>query len=196
MKILFHIFIISGLVLTGACQNKQQSTVTIQEKTAGEIFAEAYQKGDWATVVAIGDTLIGGNDTMNLAIGYAEGLAATGNPNKALIVLDKTIATNPQDHYLYQTKGNVYVSMEKYDSAIICYDKVIEMKPTNARAYINEGSIYELKGDKEKAIENYLAATYLFLKNKYYVEAREFGSRVLSLDPNNPDAKEMLEQIP
>lgn len=196
MKILFHIFIISGLVLTGACQNKQQSTVTIQEKTAGEIFAEAYQKGDWATVVAIGDTLIGGDDTMNLAIGYAEGLVATGNPNKALSVLDKKIATNPQDYYLYQTKGNVYVSMEKYDSAIICYDKVIEMKPTNARAYINEGSIYELKGDKEKAIENYLAATYLFLKNKYYEEAREFGSRVLSLDPNNPNAKEMLEQIP
>ena len=196
MKRLIHILIISGLVLTGACQSKQQKPVTPEEKTAGEIFAEAYQKGDWSTVVAIGDTLIGENDTMNLAIGYAEGLIATGNPDKALKVLSKKLESNPQDYYLYQTKGNVYVSMEQYDSALICYDKVIEMKPTYARAFINEGAIYELKGNKEKAIENYLAATDLFLRNKYYAEAKEFASRVLSLDTNNADAKEMLEQIP
>ena len=196
MKRLIHILIISGLVLTGACQSKQQKTVTPEEKTAGEIFAEAYQKGDWSTVVAIGDTLIGENDTMNLAIGYAEGLMATGNPDKALKVLSKKLESNPQDYYLYQTKGNVYVSMEQYDSALICYDKVIEMKPTYARAFINEGAIYELKGNKEKAIEYYLAATDLFLRNKYYAEVKEFASRVLSLDTNNADAKEMLEQIP
>ena len=102
----------------------------------------------------------------------------------------------PQDYYLYQTKGNVYVTIEQYDSALICFDKAIEIKPTNARAYINEGAIYELKGNKREAIENYLAATYLFLRNKYYDEAKEFGNRVLSLDPNNADAKEMLNQIP
>lgn len=196
MKRLIHILIISGLVLTGACQSKQQKPVTPEEKTAGEIFAEAYQKGDWSTVVTIGDTLIGENDTMNLAIGYAEGLMATGNPDKALKVLSKKLESNPQDYYLYQTKGNVYVSMEQYDSALICYDKVIEMKPTYARAFINEGAIYELKGNKEKAIEYYLAATDLFLRNKYYAEVKEFASRVLSLDTNNADAKEMLEQIP
>ena len=196
MKRIIIFLIICGLVLIGACQSKQTSSAAPEKKTVGEIFAEAYQKGDWATVVAIGDTLIGENDTMNLAIGYAEGLAATGYPSIALKVLDKKIASNPQDYYLYQTKGNIYVKMEQYDSAIICYDKVIEMKPTNARAYINEGAAYELKGNKEKAIENYLAATYLFLQNKFYDEAKEFGSRVLKLDPNNADAKEMLEQIP
>ena len=196
MKITIYILLISGLMLTGACQSMHSSPVTAEEKSVGEIFAEAYEKGDWATVVAIGDSLVGEKDTMNLSVGYAEGLAATGNPAKALKMLNKKLESNTQDYYLYQTKGNIYVTMEKYDSAIINYDKVIEMKPTNARPYINKGAIYELIGDKEKAIENYLAATYLFLTNKFYDEAQEFGNRVLNLDPNNAEAKEMLDQIP
>jgi tetratricopeptide (TPR) repeat protein len=111
-------------------------------------------------------------------------------------ILDKKLESNPDDYYLYQTKGNVYTVMEKYDSAIISYNKVIEMKPTNARPYINEGEIYELIGDKENAIANYLAATYLFVKHKFYKEAAEYGNRVLKLDPDNADAKELLNQIP
>ena len=66
MKRLIHILIICGLVFTGACQSKQQSPVAPEEKTIGEIFAEAYEKGDWTTVVAIGDSLIGESDTTSL----------------------------------------------------------------------------------------------------------------------------------
>lgn len=183
-------------MLMGACQSKQPKQTAPVKKSAGELFAEAYQKGDWATVVAIGDTLIGEDDKMNLTIAYAEALAATGYPNKALGILDKKLESNPDDYYLYQTKGNVYTVMEKYDSAIISYNKVIEMKPTNARPYINEGEIYELIGDKENAIANYLAATYLFVKHKFYKEAAEYGNRVLRLDPDNAEAKELLNQIP
>ena len=196
MKRITYILVLGGLMLMGACQSKQPKQAAPVKNSAVELFAEAYQKGDWATVVAIGDTLIGEDDKMNLTIAYAEALAATGNPNKALGILDKKQESNPADYYLYQTKGNVYTVMEKYDSAIISYNKVIEMKPTNARPYINEGEIYELIGDKENAIANYLAATYLFVKHKFYKEAAEYGNRVLKLDPDNADAKELLNQIP
>lgn len=73
---------------------------------------------------------------------------------------------------------------------------VFKSGPTNARPYINEGEIYELIGDKENAIANYLAATYLFVKHKFYKEAAEYGNRVLRLDPDNAEAKELLDQIP
>lgn len=178
-----------------ACNNgssKQEKQVSPNEKSIGEKFADAYRDMDWETVVSIGDTLIDEKDTMNLTIAYAEALAATGNPRKGIYLLDKKLELNPDDYFLYQTKGNVYCAMEKYDSALINYDIVIKMKPTNARPYINEGAIYELLGDKENAIANYLVAIRLFSSHNYHQETVEFAKRVLSLDSTNIEAKEIL----
>lgn len=195
MKRIAHILVIGGLLVLSSCQNKQPFQLASEPKSDGQKLVEAYQKQDWKTVVSIGDTLIGEKDTINLTIPYAEALAATGNPQKALILLDKKLASTPDDYYLYQTKGNVYYLMEKFDSALINYEKVIEMKPTYARAYIFEGEIYELIGDKERAIANYLAAVKLFAANNYFQETKEFAARVLSLDSTNVEVKELLGSV-
>lgn len=194
MKQTFFV-LLGGLLLLGACANKQPKPVVTVKKADGQKLADAYQNQDWETVVAIGDTLIDEKDTMNLTIPYAEALAATGNPRKALILLDKRLDLEPQNYYLYQTKGNVYYTMERFDSALINYEKVIEMKPTYARAYIFEGEIYELIGDKERAIANYLAAVKLFAANNYFQETKEFAARVLSLDSTNVEVKELLGSV-
>lgn len=182
----------SGLLTVGSCTNKQPVTASSVEKSAGEILAEAYQNKDWETVVSIGDTLISDKDTMNLTVLYAEALAATGNPQKALSLLDNKLESAPDDYYLYQTKGDVYYLMERYDSAIINYEKVISMKPTYARPYIHEGEICEIIGDKPRAVANYLAAMRLFAANNFYQETKEFANRVLALDSTNVEAKELL----
>lgn len=193
MKNISYVLILAGLILLSSCQGKQQQPqVKTNSKTDVEKLLDAYQNKDWETVVEIGDTLIGENDTINLTIPYAEASAATGNPQKALSLLNKKLESNPDDYYLYQTIGNVYFTMEKYDSALINYEKVIEIKPTYARPYIYEGEIYELLGDKNKAIANYLVATKLFAANNLYEETIEYGNRVLSLDPTNAEAKELL----
>lgn len=195
MNRLAHILAVGGILVLSSCQNKQPTQVASVEKSDGQKLVEAYQKQDWETIVSIGDTLIDEKDTMNLTIAYAEALAATGNPQKALTLLDNKLASTPDDYYLYQTKGNVYYLMEKLDSALISYEKVIEMKPTYARAYIFEGEIYELIGDKERAIANYLAAVKLFAANNYFQETKEFAARVLSLDSTNVEVKELLGSV-
>ena len=195
MKRIAHILVIGGLLVLTSCQNKQPSQVASEPKSDAQKLVEAYQKQDWETIVSIGDTLIDEKDTMNLTIVYAEALAATGNPRKALNLLDKKLASTPDDYYLYQTKGNVYYLMEKLDSALINYEIVIEMKPTYARAYIFEGEIYELVGDKDRAIANYLAAAKLFAANNYHQETKEFATRVLSLDSTNVEAKGLLGSV-
>ncbi len=189
---LIHILVIGGLLVLTSCQNKQPSQVASEPKSDGQKLVEAYQKQDWETIVSIGDTLIDDKDTMNLSILYAEALAATGNPRKALSILDKKLESAPDDYYLYQTKGDVYYLMERYDSAIINYEKVISMKPTYARPYIHEGEICEILGDKPRAVANYLAAMRLFAANNFYQETKEFANRVLSLDSTNVEAKELL----
>lgn len=184
------------VMLLCSCNNKSNNQQVNQAKQGGELIEEAYRQGNWDLIISVGDTLIGDDDPHNISIAYAEALAAKGNYEKAINVLNRKITQQPDDNYLYQTKGNVFAVAEKYDSAIANYDIVIEMKPTNARPYINEGEIYELIGDKENAIANYLAATYLFVKHKFYKEAAEYGNRVLRLDPDNAEAKELLNQIP
>lgn len=196
MKKLYYLIVMLSVFCIIACKNgssKQKEHVTPSvEKTIGQLFVEAYQNQDWETVVSLGDSLIDEKDTMNLTIAYAEALAATGNPQKAIYLLNKKLELNPADYYLYQTKGNVYGTIGKYDSALINYDIVIKMKPTNARPYINEGAIYEILGDKEKAISNYLAAIRLFSSHNYHQETIEFANRILSLDSTNFEAKKIL----
>lgn len=185
--------IVCGIIgFLSSCSDKKQTQSAPTVKDDGQKVVDAYEIGDWETVVAICDTLVDENDTKNLIIPYAEALAGVGNPQKAIYLLDKKLKSNPSDYYLYQTKGNVYCTMEKYDSALINYDIVIKMKPTNARPYINEGAIYELLGDKENAIANYLAAIRLFSSHNYHQETIEFANRILSLDSTNVEAKKIL----
>lgn len=183
-------------LLLSSCGNNIKGHKAETPKPAGVLIEEAYKNGDWDKIISIGDTILGDDDPMNISIAYAEALAAKGYIEKAIKVLDKKISKDPEDYYLYNTKGNVYYVAEKYDSAIYYYDKTTEMKPTYARPYINEGEIYEALGEKEKAIKKYMVATYLFVKHKFYKEAAEYGNRVLKLDPDNADAKELLNQIP
>ena len=194
MKITKLYIVIAILTTVGlvACNNKKPSPSVSDGKTDGQKLVEAYQNKDWETVVSIGDTLIDEKDTMNLTVPYSEALAVTGNPQKSLSILEKKLESSPNDYYLYQTKGNVYYLMEKFDSAIINYEKVISLKPTYARPYINEGEIYEIIGDKPRAIANYLAAARLFSANNFFGETTEYANKVLSLDPTNVEAKELL----
>ncbi len=189
------IILLGGLFALSSCQRKQPTQAASVVKSDGQKLTEAYQKQDWKTIVAIGDTLVGDSDKMNLSIPYAEALAAVGNPQKAIEVLNRKLESNPDDYYLYQTKGNVYYSMERFDSALINYEMVIAMRPTYARPYINEGAIYELLGDKENAIANYLVAAKLFAENNYFQETMEYAKRVLVLDSTNVEAKELLNII-
>ena len=183
------------VMLLCSYNNKSNNQQVNQAKQGGELIEEAYKQGNWDLIISVADTMIGDDDPHNISIAYAEALAAKGNIEKAINVLNRKITQKPDDYYLYQTKGNVFAVAEKYDSAIANYDMVIEMKPTYARPYINEGEIYEVLGKKEKAIKKYMVATYLFAKNKFEAEAYEMESRILRLDPDNKEVKELMHDM-
>ena len=158
-------------------------------------LVEAYQSKDWKTVVAIADTLYDEIESPDIARLYAEALAATDNSQKAIAVLERQIAKHPDDYYLYQTKGNVCFVAGSLDSAIANYDKVIAIRPTYARPYMYEGEIYEAKGDTANAIARYLSAARLFAENNFAAETVEYCKRILLLDSDNTEAKQLLKQF-
>ena len=194
-KILTCLLVPVVLMAISSCSHKDPTKDSNLAKEDGQKVVEAYANGDWGTIVSICDTLMDDDDTMNLVIPYAEALAAVGNPQKGLSLLDKKLISNPTDYYLYLTKGNVYYSMGQFDSAIISYEKVISMRPTFARAYMNVGETYQIIGNNAKAIENYLAAAQLFVDNGYLNEASVYAEKALKIDSTNTEAKQLLVEI-
>lgn len=183
------------ILLLCSCGNNSKEHKSEGAKPAWTLIGDAYKEKDWDLVISIGDTIIGEDDPRNIAIMYAEALAAKGHIEKAIRVLNKKISRNPDDYYLYNTKGNVYFYAEKFDSAIYYYDKTIELGPAYARPYIYKGEIYEIIDDKQKAIANYLLAVRLFAVHGFINEVQELSNRILSLDSTNVEAKGYLEQI-
>lgn len=180
-----------SLLLCSCLGNNTKETKS-ETSSGGNLLVEAYNKGDWEKILSICDTLYNEDDTRNVAIVYSEALAATGNYDESIVVLDRKIAQDPSNYYIFQSKGNTYSVAEQYDSAIYYYDKVIEMKPTYARPYVNKGDIYERIGDNQHAVASYLEAVHLFAGNGFKDEVYMYCKRILDLDSTNSDAKEYL----
>lgn len=195
-RVLFQAFsVLLFLPLLFACHEKQAAEMIDASNPDIEKLIKAYESKDWATVVAIGDTLYDEAATSGLARIYAEALAGSGNPQKAIEILNAKLAQYPDDYYLLQTRGDVCTAAGELDSAIASYDKVIALRPTYARPYMYEGEIYELKGDTQKAISRYLGAARLFAANHYAAETAEYSMRILRLDSTNAEALQMLSSV-
>ena len=187
----YNLFILLSAFLLCSCNLANEKKNNTSEDT--DVLIEAYKNRDWEKVLSICDTLYNEDDTTGVALLYSEALTATGNIEKAIIVLDRKIAQDPNDYYAIQSKGNTYNVAEVYDSAIYYYDRVIKIRPTYARPYINKGSIYERIGNNEKAVSCYLEAVHLFAENKFWEEVYLYSKRILELDPTNSEATEYLK---
>lgn len=183
------------ITLLCSCANKKSQEQNSNSKEGGDLLVEAYNNGDWEKIHSICDTLYDEKDSKNIAIIYSEALAATGNFEASIEVLDRKMAQEPGNYYVLQSKGNIYSVAEQYDSAIYYYDRVIEIKPTYARPYIIKGDIYTKLNDKENAVSNYLKAVYLFDGNGCIDEVTQYCSLILELDSTNKEAKEYLRLL-
>ena len=193
MKYLISIF--AMLTIVCSCTNNNAQKQSSNPKEGGGLLVEAYNNGDWEKILSICDTLYDEKDSKNIAIIYSEALAATGNFEASIEVLDRKMAQEPGNYYVLQSKGNTYSVAEQYDSAIYYFDRVIEMKPTYARPYINKGDIYTRLDDKENAISNYMKAVYLFDRNSCLDEVYQYCNKILELDPSNKEALEYLRLV-
>jgi predicted O-linked N-acetylglucosamine transferase (SPINDLY family) len=81
--------------------------------------------------------------------------ARTGNPARAVELINKAIEVNPNSASAYSNRGNALSALEQYQAAVASYDKAIAIKPDHANAYFNRGkALYELK-QYQDAIASY-----------------------------------------
>jgi len=63
------------------------------------------------------------------------------------------------------------------------YTNLVKKEPGNAKAHLKLAELYQKKGDKKKAIAEYLMAAEIFLKNQFYARAMAIYKQVPKQDP-------------
>ncbi len=64
------------------------------------------------------------------------------------------------------------------------YLNLVKKEPGNAIAHLKLADMYQKKGDKKKAISEYLIAAEIFLKNQFYARAMAIYKQVPKQDPS------------
>ena len=64
------------------------------------------------------------------------------------------------------------------------YLNLVKKDPGNATAHLKLADLYQKRGDKKKAIDEYLVAAEIFLKNQFYARAMAIYKQVPKQDPS------------
>jgi tyrosyl-tRNA synthetase len=200
-----------------ALASSQKLTIQVGKRNfveaLGELISEAIKREDFGDISgAIKTNLqileISPNNiyAMNTIAGL-EGL--NGNFTEEIKWTQKALSIDPEFELAYVNQGTALANLGKTDEAIAKYKKAISISPKEPTAYYNLGAVYESLGEIEKALECYqktisvdetfehgyfnAAAMYANLKN--YNEAILALKKLLQINPNAKDAKDMLKEI-
>jgi len=86
--------------------------------------------------------------------------------------LDEMLKLTPKNVYALFDKGNAFMTMNDYTSAISCYSKALEIKPDLAAAYYNRGLMYLRMGNKDQGVADLSKAGELGVLPSYNVLKR------------------------
>ncbi len=86
--------------------------------------------------------------------------------------LDSALRISPANVYAVFDKGNAYMAIKDYTSAISCFTQAIEMKPDLGEAYYNRGLMYLRMGNRERGMADMSKAGELGITPSYNVLKR------------------------
>jgi len=94
---------------------------------------------------------------------YSDALRAfsAGRMDKALELVTRSVAENPDFDQAYLLRGFLYFKHGQYDKAITDFDKVIALTPNIAKAYAGRGMCYSIKNQFNAAITDLTQALQL-----------------------------------
>ena len=74
--------------------------------------------------------------------------------DRAILLLNKSLETNPRYAEAYETRGVVYSRREQYDQAIADFNKALEIDPSFAEAHFSRGRAYYFQKEYDKSWED------------------------------------------
>jgi hypothetical protein len=106
----------------------------------------------------------------------AKELYTAGKLQEALQLLDKALSHYPPNHAAWYDKGVYLMATNDLEQMTICFEKAVELNPRSIPYLYN------------------LAVSYFFARR--YDKAKLYFNQILAIDPNHPDTKKALSQIP
>lgn len=106
--------------------------------------------------------------------------------SKADSAFVKVSQIQPNSHFSYLWRGRIFVNVDtklETDSAKNCYEKCIELAIVDSVKY------------KKDLVESYSYLGYYFLQKDNNVSAKSYYTKVLELDPENKDAKTVINSL-
>ena len=74
--------------------------------------------------------------------------------DQAILLLNKSLETNPKYAAAYETRGTIYSRREQYDRAIADFNKALEIDASFAEAYFSRGRAYYFKKEYDQSWED------------------------------------------
>jgi tetratricopeptide (TPR) repeat protein len=119
-----------------------------------------------------------------------------------LTLWSDVVSKSPQKARGYDSRGNAYNKIGKYEQAFNDFNKAITLQPNYSTAYNNRGNVFNRDGKYKQALEDYTKAIelqpnyasaysnrgHVNCKLKKYEEALNDINKALSLKPNYPVA--------
>lgn len=130
------------------------------------------------------------------------------NEGAALADLAEAIRVHPNYPDAYATRGSLRMRKGRYEEALADFNRALAIAPHEYGALINRGAVYFSTGRYEEALADFtraqsVEATGLTHKNRAYCllalnriqEARKEFETVLSLNPNDEQARVLYQKI-
>jgi Flp pilus assembly protein TadD len=95
--------------------------------------------------------LAGGNDVRPLS-GLTQTLAAEGQLDKAVALLQEEVKKSPDNNQIHYLYGSTAALAGKYDIATREFERLVSLNPKSPQLYIALGNAYRLKGDSANAL--------------------------------------------
>jgi hypothetical protein len=71
--------------------------------------------------------------------------------DQAILLLNKSLETNPKYAAAYETRGTIYSHRQQYDQAISDFNRALEIDPGFAEAYLSRGRAYCMEKEYDKS---------------------------------------------
>lgn len=133
---------------------------------------------------------------------YGAAYLWAGDPERALVYLDKVLEQNPNNARVYVLAGQIHLESNRVEEAETAFRRALAIQPASVNAWIGLGDVCARQNKAAEAADNYRkaldfdaksaeAANGLGLalaKQNRYDEARSFLQRAIEIRRNYPEA--------